>query len=185
MIKAVITDFDGTLVDTFLANCCAYCRAFAECGLYLSASTYKKCFGLRFDEFMETVGVTDSETKKKIKELKKAAYPNYFHMLKLNTVLYNTLKCMKESGIKIAIASTATRENLINVLNHLGISDIFDLIFTGENVKHGKPDPDHIRGRQLSCDDCCGYVSSQNQELLYWCYGRACGMGRIPLSGPG
>ena len=142
MIKAVITDFDGTLVDTFLANCCAYCQAFTECGLHLSVNTYKECFGLRFDEFMETVGITDIETKKKIKDLKKAAYPNYFHMLKLNTVLYNTLKCMKESGIKIAIASTATRENLINVLNHLGISDVFDLIFTGENVKCGKPDPE-------------------------------------------
>ena len=142
MIKAVITDFDGTLVDTFLANCSAYAQAFGECGLHLNIDTYKKCFGLRFDEFMNAVGITDDETKKKIKKLKKAAYPNYFHMLKLNNVLHNTLKCMKKSGTKIAIASTATRENLINALNHFGIADTFDLIFTGESVKNGKPDPE-------------------------------------------
>ena len=37
MIKAVITDFDGTLVDTFIANFRAYQQAFCECGLVLTA----------------------------------------------------------------------------------------------------------------------------------------------------
>ena len=51
MIKAIITDFDGTLVDTFEANLRAYQEAFANVGLSLSTDRYKECFGYRFDRF--------------------------------------------------------------------------------------------------------------------------------------
>ena len=35
-IRLLVTDFDGTLVDTFQANYHAYCDAFAQVGLTLS-----------------------------------------------------------------------------------------------------------------------------------------------------
>ena len=37
MIKGIITDFDGTLVDTFEANLRAYQKAFNDIGLDLTA----------------------------------------------------------------------------------------------------------------------------------------------------
>ena len=58
-IELLISDFDGTLVDTFSANYMAYQKAFAEQGLCLSESQYRACFGFRFDEFMKEVGVVD------------------------------------------------------------------------------------------------------------------------------
>lgn len=142
MIKAVITDFDGTLVDTFLANCCAYSEAFARCGLSLTIGEYQKNFGLRFNEFMDAMNIEDETTRNKIKELKKDAYPKYFHLLKLNKNLMNMLTQLKKSDVKIAIASTARKENLIAALDFWGLTDMFDLILTGESVKNGKPDPE-------------------------------------------
>ena len=44
MIKAIITDFDGTLVDTFKANLLAYQMAFHDVGK--SLSTEKQSFYL-------------------------------------------------------------------------------------------------------------------------------------------
>lgn len=49
MIKAIITDFDGTLVDTFEANLRAYQEAFYQVGITLMAEKYRECFGYRFD----------------------------------------------------------------------------------------------------------------------------------------
>lgn len=43
MIRAIITDFDGTLVDTFEANFRAYQKAFSECGIVLTAEKYREC----------------------------------------------------------------------------------------------------------------------------------------------
>ena len=47
MIKAIITDFDGTLVDTFQANLQAYQKAFQAVGKDITAEKYRECFGLR------------------------------------------------------------------------------------------------------------------------------------------
>ena len=71
MIKAIITDFDGTLVDTFEANLKAYQEAFVSVGLSLTSDDYKKCYGFRFDRFMQAMNITDIQTIEQIKELKK------------------------------------------------------------------------------------------------------------------
>ena len=53
-IKAIITDFDGTLVNTLMSNYLAYREAFESYNYQLSLDEYKQCYGLRFDEFCNT-----------------------------------------------------------------------------------------------------------------------------------
>ena len=142
MIKAIITDFDGTLVDTFEANYLAYKHVLNSLGIELTRESYRACFGLRFNEFMEAIGVKNIVLKDQIKKEKAKVYPMYFDKLSLNCPLLNFLIFMKHNGVKIAIASTARRENLINVLNYFDITDAFDEIFTGESVTYGKPHPE-------------------------------------------
>ena len=71
MIKAIITDFDGTLVDTFKANLLAYQMAFHEVGLTLTQEKYHECFGLRYDAFLSRMGIFDDNVANEIKNLKK------------------------------------------------------------------------------------------------------------------
>lgn len=141
-INLLISDFDGTLVDTFYANLAAYQKAFKECGYKLSAEQYKACFGLRFDKFMDSMQIHDNETRKKIKEIKSEVYPQYFHNLKVNTSLLEFIKSFKINGGKTAVASTARRKNLMNALDYIEASNYFDLILAGEDVSKGKPDPE-------------------------------------------
>lgn len=141
-IELLITDFDGTLIDTFEANCRAYQKAFEENGLTLSYGDYKRIFGLRFDEFMDEVGITDMDVKKKIREDKKRFYPNYFHLLKLNYPLLLFIKAFKNSGGLVAVASTANKTNLLNAMGHFGLNDYFDYVMAGHDVKKAKPDPE-------------------------------------------
>ena len=142
MIKAVITDFDGTLVDTFEANFATYQKVLGNFGVELSREKYRECFGLRFDAFMAVLGIDDEQTREKIKDAKTALYPSFFEKLIPNKALINFLESLKNSGVKIAIASTARKENLMNVLSYLSLSDSFDLILAGVNVSKGKPDPE-------------------------------------------
>jgi HAD superfamily hydrolase (TIGR01509 family) len=142
MIKLIVTDFDGTLVDTFEANLRAYQEAFHQVGITLTAEKYRECFGYRFDRFMSAMAICDEKTAIAIKEAKKAAYPKYFEYLRPNKALLSLIATAKELGIKTAIASTARKENLMNAVNYLGITDQFDLIFAGVDVKQGKPSPE-------------------------------------------
>lgn len=142
MIHAIITDFDGTLVDTFEANFRAYQAAFAAVGLSLTADRYRQCFGFRYDRFMQEMDVTDRAVADAIREHKKNAYPQFFNHLKPNHALIEWLATFKAMGGITAIASTARKENLMNAVNHLGIADRFNLIYAGADVKQGKPSPE-------------------------------------------
>lgn len=142
MIRAIITDFDGTLVDTFEANYVAYCLVFKQYDLDISKEQYRACFGLRFDAFMNAMKIDDVDLHGKIKAEKARIYPKCFGYLKPNTTLIDFIRKAKMSGTKIAIASTAQRRNLINVLKHLKLENLFDLIIAGDSVKKGKPDPE-------------------------------------------
>lgn len=141
-IKLLISDFDGTLVDTFQANLAAYQEAFKECGNDLTPEQYKECFGYRFDKFMDYMEICDIETRKMIKEIKGEVYPKYFNLLKVNTSLLEFIKSFKASGGKTAVASTARRKNLMNALNYIDATNCFDLILAGEDVINGKPNPE-------------------------------------------
>lgn len=142
MIRAIVTDFDGTLVDTFEANYQAYKIAFGNNSLSITRDQYKACFGLRFDAFMKQMGIDGGDIMASIKKDKAQVYPQCFDSLVPNTTLIAFVRKMKLSGVKTAIASTAQKENLMNVLNHLHLEDLFDEIIAGTGVKKGKPDPE-------------------------------------------
>ena len=142
MIKAIITDFDGTLVDTFEANLRAYQKAYQSVGLDITAEKYRECFGYRFERLMTATGVFDEKTADVIKEVKKEQYPNFFKYLIPNKALIELIDSFHNMGGKTAIASTARKENLMNVVNYLELGQMFDLIFAGVDVKQGKPSPE-------------------------------------------
>lgn len=142
MIKLLISDFDGTLVDTYYANLLAYQEAFKMIDKELSDSEYSKCFGYRFDKFMQTLGIESKEDQAVIKRCKAELYPSFFRKFIVNKPLLDFITSFKKSGGKTAIASTARRVNLENALSYIGARDSFDLILAGEEVKKGKPDPE-------------------------------------------
>ena len=142
MIKAIITDFDGTLVDTFEANLRAYQKAYQSVGLDITVEKYRQCFGYRFERLMTATGVYDERTANAIKDVKKEIYPTFFQYLTPNKALIELIRSFHAMGGKTAIASTARRENLMNVVNYLDLAPMFDLIFAGVDVKQGKPSPE-------------------------------------------
>lgn len=142
MIKAIITDFDGTLVDTFEANLRAYQKAYQSVGLDITAEKYRECFGYRFERMMMATGVCDEQKANAIKEAKKEIYPTFFQYLNPNKALIELIQSFHAMGGKTAIASTARKENLMNVVNYLDLAPLFDLIYAGVDVKQGKPSPE-------------------------------------------
>lgn len=141
-LKAIITDFDGTLVDTMMANYYAYSEAFEMNGLSLSEEEYKERYGMRFDDLCKSLNINDDEVKRNIKELKSKLYPKYFNKIRVNNELLSFIILCKNQGMKTCIASTASKNNLYGVLNHFKLRDYFDVIITGEDVKYGKPNPE-------------------------------------------
>lgn len=141
-IKLVITDFDGTLVNTFNANLKSYKMAFDIVGLPFAEDLYEINFGIRFDGLMNVLGIDDRKQRNLIKQYKAKYYKENIDLIILNEPLLTILKFFKTQNIKIALASTASRQNLLNVLDYFHLDAFFDIIVSGEDVKSGKPAPD-------------------------------------------
>lgn len=142
MIKAIITDFDGTVADTFEANYQSYKEVFANEGVTLVREQYRECYGLRFDAFMERMGISDAVVRERIRHGKAERYPTHFDLVRPNKTLISLIERSKKSGVATAIASTARKENLERVLKHLDVEMFFDVVVAGEAVRKGKPDPE-------------------------------------------
>jgi HAD superfamily hydrolase (TIGR01509 family) len=141
-IQLIITDFDGTLVNTYNANYNAYKVVLSRYGINFEESLYRKYFGLRFDMFMAQLGVTDSTLQAKIKNEKSEVYKQNFNLLRVNMPLLQFLRAFRRMGGLVAIASTAHSVNLLNVLNYFQLENDFDCILSGDDVNQPKPNPE-------------------------------------------
>ena len=177
-IKALISDFDGTLVDTFEANYQAYKETFKQYFIQLTRDFYRENFGLRIDDLCKKMNITDSELINKIKFLKSELYPLQFSYIRLNINLLNVFNYAKLQGIKIVLASTASKKNLYNVLKYFELENFFDIIICGEDVSKGKPDSEvyNIALKKLGItsdealifeDSEVGIQSAKNANIKY------------------
>lgn len=51
------------------------------------------------------------------------------------------LDCLYEAGIRIALATSASRQRALGTLHELGLASYFEVIVTGDEVACSKPDP--------------------------------------------
>lgn len=146
-IKAVIFDFDGTLVDS-------------EKNYYISDRNFLKEFGIEFTPEMqkEVSGMGNLNFIRKLrkeygiegdeKELLKRKNEHYLAVARNNTLVFpemkNFLDKLKEDGYKLAVASGSSPHILDILLNETGLISYFDVVLSSEseNIKNGKPHPD-------------------------------------------
>ena len=76
---------------------------------------------------------------------------------------------LQEKGYRLALASSARRENVEFNLRHEGIQDVFEEIVVGKMVAHGKPHPDiyleTAKRLGLRKEDCLVIEDSKNGIL--------------------
>lgn len=142
-IKGIISDLDGTLVDTFEANFLAYQTVLSKYGIALTRESYRKGFGLRLTELLAALGGEFSPTEvAEIRDAKARCYPDFFTALRPNRPLLEFLRRFRAKAGRTALATTASRANVERVLRHIGAESLFEHVITGEDVKNGKPDPE-------------------------------------------
>lgn len=144
-IKCLIFDLDGTLFDTKKANYAAYQRAFAHFGVKLTKEGYDNVFGLRFSEMAKIIAPFLSEPElKKVKKFKARYYRKCVNLVGPNRALFELIKHFKKT-CKICLVTTASRKNVLFLLDHFKIRKYFDFVMCGEDILLAKPDPSCYR----------------------------------------
>lgn len=140
--KLALFDLDGTLFDTNEVNYRAYKEALATFGFNFEHEFwYSNCIGRHYKDFLADMGITDEKLLKDIHMLKKNCYRNYLCYAKENRHLFEIIDLIKPSYY-VALVTTASAQNVADILNTFNRTDTFDKIFTQEDVSKMKPDPE-------------------------------------------
>jgi HAD superfamily hydrolase (TIGR01509 family) len=146
MIKAVIFDMDGLMIDSEPIQSKSFEHVLKE---HDKRPVFK-------NGVVQVVGITAKDNWKLLKE-KHDIKANINVLLDKKRKIYRKLlqdnvsprkglislvKRLHTAGIKMAIASSSSPKNIQTVLTGLGLNDYFDIAISGESVRRGKPYPD-------------------------------------------
>ncbi|MDZ4858380.1 MAG: HAD-IA family hydrolase [Candidatus Hydrogenedentes bacterium] len=146
MIDAIIFDFDGLILDTETAEYDAWQEFFTEHGVELALDVWSMCIGQRSGVF-NPIGHLESLLGRAVHgDSLRARHRERFHALvfaeSVRPGIMDYLDHADCDGIKLAVASSATRDWVEGHLERLGIAHRFSCIHTVEDVVHAKPHPD-------------------------------------------
>lgn len=143
-ISAVIWDMDGVLADTAPHHLRAWQEIFTKRGISFTEADFKRGFGIRNDAIIKnTLGEQTNEAEiEAIAQEKEATFRRIIGKdIKPLPGALKLLEALDESGVKMAIASSTTIENIRLIVGSLGIADYFQAVITGHDVTEGKPSP--------------------------------------------
>lgn len=146
MIKGVLFDMDGVLVDSESFICKAAIMMFSELGITVSPLDFQPFIGMGENRYIG--GVAEQHgINVDIEQVKARTYEIYKKIVRgklfpLPGVHEFISKCRRK-GLKLALATSADMVKMEVNLNETGLSrNSFNSIITGLDVKKKKPSPD-------------------------------------------
>jgi beta-phosphoglucomutase len=143
MLRAVIFDLDGVIVDSHPAHLQAWKKFFGSIGKVVSERDL--LFILegqkREDILRHFLGDLTQEQVRQYGAKKEALFRDSVPELKTVRGLREFLDRLRESGLPLALASSASRGRASYMLEQLDLGRRFSVVVTGDDVKKGKPDP--------------------------------------------
>ena len=156
-------DFDYTLANSSAGIVLCFQHVLQRHGYTgVSDEAIKRTIGKTLeDSFSILTGVTDLVTLQAYRSEYVKEADVY---MTANTVLYpethSTLKVLKEAGAKTGIISTKFRYRIRELLDKKQLTDLFDIIVGGEDVKVPKPSPEGLLF-------AIGHLGVSKEETLY------------------
>lgn len=143
--EAVIFDMDGVLIDSEPVWKIAMESVFHSVGCKLTREDFQKTVGLRIDEVIAYWYKHSPWENATIEEVEQAIVQKMVALIAADGKpllgVVDTLKFLKEKGLKIGLATSSYEVLIDTVLDTLDIRSYFDYTHSAENELYGKPHP--------------------------------------------
>lgn len=159
---AAIFDWDGVIIDSSRQHELSWQQLAKEHQRELPPNFFLKSFGMKNEKIIPNLLGWAKETQEvaKIALQKEEMYRALIKKNGINALpgVHDLLEQLRAARIPCAIGSSSPRENIKCIIDVLGVSKFFDVIICGEDVHHGKPDPEVFqlaaKGIGASPDKC-------------------------------
>jgi HAD superfamily hydrolase (TIGR01509 family) len=161
MIRAIIFDFDGLILETEGPTYQSWVEVYQSFGYSLSFSTWSSMVGTtqsEFDPLLELQRlVKDSVDWDAVEYQRQISEKTLIEAQSILPGVQDYLNDARRLGLKIGLASTSSRQWVVGYLTRLRLLDYFDCICTSDDVQHIKPDPELylsvLRGLEVNADE--------------------------------
>jgi HAD superfamily hydrolase (TIGR01509 family) len=148
MIRGVILDVDGTLVDSNRQHAQAWFDAFTEAGLSGgTALDLQRLIGMGSDKLIPAaVGLPgDAPEAERLGERRAAIFRElYLAGLRPTPGAAALVEALRDRGLELAVASSARSDELHSLLEAAGVPWLAGGATSGDAVEESKPEPDVI-----------------------------------------
>lgn len=147
MIKAVLLDVDGTLIDSNNAHAQSWVEALDEHGMSVPFSKVRPLIGMGGDRLLPKVaGIEeDSVHGKAIGQTRKRLFrEKYLPNLEPFPEVRALLQRMKEEGLQLVVATSSGEDLLGDLLQKAQVADLIPERTTKDDAEESKPAPDII-----------------------------------------
>jgi HAD superfamily hydrolase (TIGR01509 family) len=147
LIRGVIFDIDGTLVDSNDEHAKAWVEALAEFGFQVRFEDVRRLIGMGSDKLLpELSGIEkESDEGKKMSDRRAEIFRSkYLPHLKALPGSEDLLALLAEKGKRIVVASSAQADELKVLLKIAGATKYIEDATSSSDAERSKPDPDIV-----------------------------------------
>jgi HAD superfamily hydrolase (TIGR01509 family) len=141
-VRAVIFDWDGTLVDTAEATYRAYVKMFAELGIAFDRAEYERTYSPNWHQTFRALGL--AENRWNDADVRWLAHFSG-ETCALHTEALQVLDRIRNRGIACAIVTSGSRHRVTSELAAHGIEDRFSHLVFGDDASNRKPHPEALQ----------------------------------------
>src|SRR6201991_2896413 len=145
MPKAAIFDLDGTLLDSVDLHAIAWHEAMAKFGHDVSFEQARGQIGKGGDKLIPVFMSADEQRDhgKGLEEWRGERFETaYLPLVRPFSAVPDLLKRVRDAGVRVAIASSAKKDELDKYLDIARIADLVDVKTSSDDAKESKPAPD-------------------------------------------